>query len=191
MDDFPGNFKIDEIEKHIISEIEERTKLKLKKGEFSLNLKLNQDRIIGKVYLFGEYYDNFWVLLPNDNIFEKVCEYIFLTLENFGELESILMSSKRHFLENEISETTSKIITLINSKKDVKKQLGEIIIMVDERYPYEEFYENNFPVLQYIIRDTTQKLNIVERLNFDLDNFDEFQILNRVEKELSKLLGNE
>lgn len=188
MDNFPENLKIEEVENLIISEIENRTKLKLKQGDFNLKLELNQDRIIGKVYIFGEYYDNFWVLLPNEEILEKVCECTFLTLENYGELKGLLISGKRNSLENELKETTKKILDIIQSTIAVKEYLGDITIMVDEKYPYEEFYENHFPIWQYKISDTTKKINIIEKLDFELSNFDEEQILNQVVKELNKIL---
>lgn len=185
------NLMKNEIEELVISEIESKTKLVLTKEDFKLNLKTNNDEISGDVYLFDEYYENFRVKIPREGIKERICELIFVVISEFGDLKDVLVSGKRNNLESELNETTSRILTLIQSRKEVKELLGDITIMVDEQYPYEEFYENHFPVWQYEIRDTTQKLNIVEKLDFELSNFDEEKILNQVAKELKEILKKE
>ena len=177
-----------EIEEYVISEITIQTGLILTKGDFYLKLKNKNDYISGDVFLYGEFYENFRAEIQREQMKEKICESVLGIFSEFGDLKDVIISGKRIDLENRLNETTNKILHLIQSSPELNNKLGRITIMVDEKYPYGETYENQFPIWQYEIRDTTQKLNIVEKLDFELNTFDEFQILKKVENEVNEIL---
>lgn len=178
------------VEELVISEIELKTGLILTKVEFSLNLKSSEKEISGDVILFDEYYENFRIQIPRSLIKEKICEMVFLVFSEFGELKGTITSGKRNTLEAKLEQTTNKILNSIESNRVKLPNLGNVTIMIDEIYPYGQTYKNNFPLLQYEIRDSNKIINLSFKLNNDLNDFDEQKVIEKVEKKI-KLIVNE
>jgi len=177
-----------EIEELVISELNNQSGLILTKGDLSLKLKTKNDYLSGDVFLYGEFYENFRVEIQREKMKEKICDSVLRIFSEFGDLKDVIISGKRNDLENRLNGTTDRIFHLIKSRTELNNKLGQITIMVDEKYPYGETYENQFPIWQYEIKDTTQKLDIAEKLDFELNTFDEFLILKKVENEINEIM---
>ena len=176
------------VEELVISEIELKTGLILTKVEFSLNLKSSEKEISGDVILFDEYYENFRIQIPRSLIKEKICEMVFLVFSEFGELKGTITSGKRNTLEAKLEQTTNKILNSIESNRVKLPNLGNVTIMIDEIYPYGQTYKNNFPLLQYEIRDSNKIINLSFKLNNDLNDFDEQKVIEKVEKKIKLIV---
>ena len=115
---------------------------------------------------------------------------VFLVFSEFGELKGTITSGKRNTLEAKLEQTTNKILNSIESNRVKLPNLGNVTIMIDEIYPYGQTYKNNFPLLQYEIRDSNKIINLSFKLNNDLNDFDEQKVIEKVEKKI-KLIVNE
>ena len=157
---------------------------------YEFEYKFNKDwncpnnRIKITLSIFGEQYAH-TRFDENYNSVDKVVNLLFVHLRDDGEMENLkegLISAKRYSLESRTTKLSERIKKL--SKKLLKTK--EIFTMIDEKYPYEEFYENGFPLFQYQVKTLDEKVKINVDLDFNMRGFNENVILEIVEKEMRK-----
>lgn len=121
---------------------------------------------------------------------DRVIEILFLHLRDDAGMDNLrdgLINAKRHDLESRLEKLTERIEALAKEKWEALG-LPKIIVMVDEKYPYNQFYENGFPIYQYQVYSIGQQFERHFDLDYKLWEFDEKAVYAEVEKGLEEFI---
>ena len=102
-------------------------------------------------------------------------------------LEDVLIMAKRHSLLTRTEELTEKI-KLISKELFEINGLSPLIIIIDEKYPYETVYENGYPILQYQVFSPNNEIKLYFDLEFNLSITKEIEIFEKVKNEIQMYL---
>jgi len=182
-----------ELTEKVVDKFRSESGLKLTGHEFEFKFKRDWNCPINRIninfFIFGEDYAH-TVFDEKYNSVDKVIELLFVHLRDDAGIENLkegLIMAKRHSIESRTEELT-KQIKLMSKQLLESNGLNPLIVNVDEKYPYDSFYDNGFPVVQFQVYNLEDSIKLYYDLDFNLRGFRENEISEKVENEIKKHL---
>lgn len=190
---FDKEINLFELTEKVVDKFRSESGLTLTGYEFEFKFKRDWNCPINRIninfFIFGEDYAH-TQFDEKYNSVDKVIELLFVHLRDDAGIEDLkdgLIMAKRHNIESRTEELT-KQIKLMSKQLLESNELNPLIINVDEKYPYDSFYDNGFPVVQYQVYNLEGSIKLYYDLDFNLRGFRENEISERVEIEIKKHL---
>jgi hypothetical protein len=190
---FDKEINLFELTEKVVDRFRSESGLKLTGYEFEFKFKRDWNCPINRIninfFIFGEDYAHTQFDEKYSTV-DKVIELLFVHLRDDAGIEDLkegLIMAKRHSIESRTEELT-KQIELVSKELLESNGLNPVIVNVDEKYPYDSFYDNGFPVVQYQVYNLEGSIKLYYDLDFNLRGFRENEIIDIVENEIKKHL---
>ncbi len=191
--EFNKEINLFELTEKVVNRFRAESKLGLTGYEFEFKFKRDWNCPINRIninlFIFGEDYAH-TVFDEKHNTLDKVIDLLFVHLRDdtgFDNLKDGLIMANRHKIESRTERLTERI-NLLSKELLELNGLEQVIVNVDEKYPYDSTYENGFPVIQYQVYTPNNDIKLYFDLDFNLRGFQEKLVFDTVKKEIKKHL---
>lgn len=191
--EFNKDINLFELTEKIVNRFRSESGLTLTGYEFEFKFKRDWNCPINRIninfFLFGEDYAHTVFDEKYDTI-DKVIDLLFVHLRDDAAIDDLkdgLIMAKRHSIESRTEGLTNRV-NLMSKELLESNGLKPLIVNVDEKYPYNSFYDNGFPIVQYQVYNAEGSIKLCYDLDFNLRGFKEDEIFDTVENEIKKHL---
>lgn len=191
--DFNKDINLFELTEKIVNRFRSESGLTLTGYEFEFKFKRDWNCPINRIninfFIFGEDYAH-TVFDERYDTIDKVIDLLFVHLRDDAGIEDLkdgLIMAKRHSIELRTENLTNRI-NLISLELLESRGLKPLIVSIDEKYPYNSYYDNGFPIIQYQVYNGEGSIKLYYDLDFNLKGFREDEIFDTVENEIKKYL---
>ena len=191
--DFNKDINLFELTEKIVNRFRSESGLTLTGYEFEFKFKRDWNCPINRIninfFIFGEDYAH-TVFDERYDTIDKVIDLLFVHLRDDAGIEDLkdgLIMAKRHSIELR-TENLMNRINLISLELLESRGLKPLIVSIDEKYPYNSYYDNGFPIIQYQVYNGEGSIKLYYDIDFNLKGFREDEIFDTVENEIKKYL---